>query len=141
MTLRTILAIWVLAWAGAAMADTVVPTRTLRAQTIIAAADLAVRPKSVPGTVSNPTALIGKETRVALYPGRPVRPGDVGPPAIIERNQIVRITYAAAGLRITADARSLSRAGVGDRVRVMNLSSHATLTGTVQSDGTVSVQP
>lgn len=126
--------------AQAAMADTVVPTRTLRAQTIIAAGDLTVRPASVPGTVSDPSTLIGQEARIALYAGRPVRPADVGPPAIIERNQIVRMTYTGGGLRITAEARSLARGGVGDRIRVMNLSSRTTLTGTVQADGTLLVQ-
>jgi len=121
-------------------ADTVVPTQTLRAQTIITAGDLAVRSTSVPGAVSDPNTLVGQETRVALYPGRPIRPGDVGPPAIIERNQIVRMTYIRAGLLITAEARSLGRGGEGDRIRVMNLSSRATLTGTVQADGSLLVQ-
>ena len=141
MIRRTIPALCALLAAGVAAADTVVPTRALRARTVIAAEDLAVRPGTIPGTVGDPAKLIGQETRVALYPGRPVRPGDVGPPAVIERNQIVRITYAAAGLRITADGRSLARGGIGDRIRVMNLTSRATLSGTIQPDGSVSVQP
>lgn len=141
MTLRILLALSVMAGAAAAAADTVVPTRTLRAHTVISRADIEVRPGSTPGTVSDPAALVGQETRVALYPGRPVRPGDVGPPAVIERNQIVRITYAAAGLSIVAEARSLARGGVGDRIRVMNLSSRTTLSGTIQPDGSIAVQP
>ena len=36
---------------------------------------------------------------------------------------------------------TLARAGVGETVRVMNLSSRSTLSGRVQADGTVLVSP
>lgn len=125
--------------ASTAAADTVVPVRTLRAQTILTAADLMVTPATVPGAATDLEQLIGQEARTALYAGRPVRLQDVGPPALVDRNQIITLVYAGNGLQILAEGRSLSRAGIGDRVRVMNMSSRTTVSGTVQADGTVRV--
>lgn len=122
-----------------AMADMVVATRTIRPQTILMASDLAVEAGDFPGTFAHPEALVGQETRVVLYAGRPVLPEDVGPPALIERNQIVTLSYNRAGLSIRMEGRSLARAGIGERVRVMNLQSRATVQGEVGDDGTVRV--
>lgn len=112
--------------AGPAFADSVVATRTIRAHTILTAQDLAVQPVHVLGAFNDPAQLIGMETRAALYAGRPVRPGDVGPPAIIDRNQIIILVYATPGLTISTEARALGRGGIGDRLRVLNMSSRMT---------------
>ncbi len=118
-------------------ADTIVPTRTLRAHTIITSSDLLIRPVDTPGTFASVDALLGQEARVTLYAGRPIRNGDVGPPAVVERNQIVTLQFAVGGLEILVDGRSLGRGGPGDRIRVMNLNSRTTLFGTIKSNGTV----
>ncbi|RKF13044.1 flagella basal body P-ring formation protein FlgA [Roseovarius spongiae] len=122
-----------------AAADTVVAARTIRAQTLIGAQDVAVKKGDVVGAVSDVDTVIGQEARVALYAGRPIRPGDVGPPALVERNQIVALIYAAGGVAIQTEGRSLSRAGPGERVRVMNLASRLTVSGHVLPDGRVQV--
>ena len=128
------------AGAGAPVAaDTVMPVRTLRAQTILTAADLVVSPVDIAGAATRIEDVVGQEARTALYAGRPVRLQDVGPPAVVDRNQIITLIYASSGLQIMAEGRSLSRAGVGDAVRVMNMSSRTTVSGTVQPDGTVRV--
>lgn len=126
--------------AGPAVADSVVATRTIRAHTILTAQDLTVQPVDAIGAFSDPAQLVGMETRAALYAGRPVRPGDIGPPAIIDRNQIIVLVYAATGLTISTEARALGRAGVGDRLRVLNVSSRMTVEGVVRPDGSVLVQ-
>lgn len=120
-------------------AETVVAARTIRPQAIIGAADLAVIEKTVPGALAVAEDALGQEARVVLYAGRPIRPQDIGPPAIIERNQIVTLYYRSGALTIAADARSLGRGGVGDSIRVMNLASRNTVTGYVLADGTVTV--
>lgn len=125
--------------AGAALAETVVPSQTLRANTIISPHDLILRAVDTPGAISDPAAIIGLETRVTLYAGRPIRPGDIGPPALVARNQLVVLRYVSSGLSILVDGRALGRGGEGDRIRVMNLSSRTTLFGTVQPDGTILV--
>lgn len=122
-----------------ARADIVLAANTIRAQSIITAQDLVVKPGDAPGVVADPAALVGQEARIAIYAGRPVRLADVGPPAIVDRNQIVSLIFQANGLSITAEGRSLSRAGAGEYVRVMNMSSRMTVTGLVLPDGRILV--
>jgi len=128
-----------LALAAPAGAETVLAARTLRAQTIVTAADLVVKDVTVAGAARSIDEIVGLETRVALYAGRPVRPGDVGPPAIIERNQIVPLVFDRAGLMIRSEGRSLMRASTGDYIRVMNLESRITVSGRVRADGRIYV--
>lgn len=130
-----------LAQTGVAAAEMLVAARTIRAHSVIMAQDLATQPGDAAGFASSPEQLIGQETRVALYAGRPIRLSDVGPPAVIERNQIVPLVFNHGGLRITTEGRSLSRAGAGDWVRVMNLVSRATVSGRAADDGRVYVSP
>lgn len=122
-----------------ASAETLVAARTLRAQTVLAPGDLTVADGVVPGALTAPDEAIGLETRVAIYQGRPIRPDDLGPPAVIDRNQLVVLSYVAGALTITAEGRALGRGGVGDRIRVMNLASRTTVTGLVAADGSVRV--
>lgn len=120
---------------GPATADTVFAARTIPAQTILGPADLALRDIEMPGAVSDPSELIGKETRTAIYAGRPFRAGDVGQPAIVDRNQMISLIYKTGGLMIATEGRSLSRAAVGETIRVMNLSSRTTVMARLGADG------
>ncbi|WP_299774309.1 flagellar basal body P-ring formation chaperone FlgA [uncultured Tateyamaria sp.] len=120
-------------------ADTVVPTRTLRPGTLITAADLTIRDEVQAGMFEYMADVIGQEARTALYAGRPIPFEAIGPPAVVDRNQIVPLFFNAGGLSIATEGRALERGGVGDRVRVMNLTSRSTLFGFVQEDGSVKV--
>jgi flagella basal body P-ring formation protein FlgA len=120
-------------------ADTLVATRNIRAQTILSASDVSVAGGDIPGSLVFIDEAVGLEARKALYAGRPVMAGDVGPAAIIERNQIIKLIYKTGGLSISADARSLGRGGPGDSLRVMNLTSKSTVSGIVAPDGSVHV--
>ena len=124
--------------AAPAFADVIVPTRTIRAQEIIGPSDLLLKPGDSGGS-SRLSDLIGKEARVALYPGRAVQAHHVGPPTLIERNHIVPLIYLRGGLQIMTEGRALDRAGAGDYLRVMNLGSRATITGRVGEDGRIEV--
>ena len=137
--LRTALILLLTAKPG--LADTLVAANTIRAQAILGPGDVTVLDRDTPGALTDPDDVIGKEARVVLYAGRPIRPGDVGAPALIERNQIVPLVYDHAGLTITAEGRSLARAAAGERVRVMNLSSRTTVSGTLDAAGRVHVGP
>ena len=123
-----------------ALADIVVSTRTIRAKEIISATDLEFKPQQVAGAVSDPALLIGQEARIALYPGRPIRIGDVGSPALVERNDLVVLIFDHQPLSITAEGRALGRGAAGDRIRVMNLSSRTTVTGVIRPDGQIEVK-
>lgn len=130
---RFALGFWVCA--GPGLADIVVAARTIRPQTIIGPDDLAMRDLAVPGAVIDPTVLIGMETRVALYANRPIQPGDVGFPATIERNQLITLIYQNGSLLISTEGRALDRAGPGDMIQVMNLTSRTTVAARIGTDG------
>lgn len=122
------------------VAETVVPTRVIGARDLIGAGDVALDSKEMPGTISDLNLVIGREARVALYPGRPIRAGDIVVPAIVERNDLVTLIYSAGGLRISTEGRVLARGAAGEVVRVMNLSSRQSVMGRVMPDGTVEVR-
>lgn len=125
---------------AAQAAEIAVPVRIIRPTEIIGGADLTLKTADSVGALDDPNALIGQEARVALYPGRPIRPGDVGPPAIVGRNDLVTLVYRRDGLRIATDGRSLGRGAAGDAVRAMNMASRITVTGRIQADGSIEVQ-
>ena len=118
-----------------ASAEIVVPLRTIPPQAVVLAEDLGLDDAVIPGAVTDMGQVVGLEARVALYAGRPISPGDVGPAALIERNTVVPLVFQAGGLVITAEGRALDRAGPGEVVRVMNLSSRTTVTARVGIDG------
>ena len=120
-------------------ADTVVPARTIRPHQIITEMDVTFAAGDLISGFGRLSDVIGQEARVALYVGRPILVGDIGPPALIDRNQIVALRYASGGISISTEGRALERGAVGDRIRVMNLGSRATLFGQILEDGTVKV--
>lgn len=126
--------------AAPALADVVVPTRTIRPHSLIMPEDVTVKPVTVSGAIGDPAQVIGMEARVALYPGRPMQPEDVRPPALVERNAIVTLRFSQGGLVIATEGRALGRAAVGETVRVMNLGSRNTVSGRVMDDGSVEVR-
>ncbi len=123
--------------AAPATAEIIVPNRTIRPGEIISSHDLIEKEGDVPGAAISVRDLAGLEARVALYPGRPVPLSHVGPPAIVDRNQLVMLVYRSDGLRIIAEGRALGRGARGDFIRVMNLASRSTVTGRVAANGTI----
>lgn len=127
---------------GAALAESVVATRTLRANALIGPADVALAERAAPpGAASSPDEVVGLEARVTLYAGRPIPLSALGPPALVERNQVVTLVFQRGGLEIRAEGRALGRGGEGDTIRIMNLASRNTVTGWVAGDGQVHVTP
>ncbi len=120
-------------------ADTVVATRTLRAQTLIGPEDVALIGGELPGGLIALSEAIGQETRTAIFAGRAIRVDDVGPPAVVERNQIVPLLYRRGALSISVEGRALGRGGVGDVLRVINIASRNVVTAWVGADGTLIV--
>lgn len=125
----------------ASLAEFIVAKRTIRSHAILSSGDFELRSGDMSNAVDHPTAISGLESRRVLYKGRPVMLSDVGPAAIIQRNQIVTLVFANGPLFIAAEGRSLGRAGVGDILRVLNLGSRTTVSGTVDQAGQVVVGP
>ena len=137
--IRALVFILASALATSVLAETVVPTRTIRAASIITDIDVGLVAGEMDNAFDSVGDVIGQEARTTLYAGRPILVDDIGPPALVARNQIVPLKFETGGLLISTDGRALERGGVGDRVRVMNLTSRSTLFGLVQPDGSVQV--
>ena len=123
-----------------AVAEVIVPLRTIRAKEIIRAEDLVQKPADISGAFSDPLEVVGKEARIALYAGRPIKPGDVGPPAVISRNDLITLVFSRGALRISTEGRALARGSVGETIKAMNMVSRTTVLGVVMSNGSIEVQ-
>lgn len=121
-------------------AETVVAARTIRSQAILTEGDLKLAPGATPGAIATISEALGKETRVVLYAGRPVMPNQIGRPALIERNAMISLVYVTPVMRISTEGRSLGRAGYGEPVRVLNISSRTTVTAIVSGPSEATVQ-
>ena len=121
--------------------ETVIAAGTIRGSTMIGPADVAVIDGATPGALSDMADAVGMEARINLYPGRPIRPGDLRPPAIVERNEIVSLRYNYGGLLVMTEGRALDRAAEGEALRVINLASRQTVTATASGPGLVTVGP
>ena len=125
-----------LAWAE----GTLVASHSITARSVIGPTDVRLAKPAVPGALDDPTLAIGKEARVTLYAGRPIRAGDLQAPAVVERNDLVRLSYSHGPLWIVTEARALDRGAAGERIQVMNLDSRAVISGVVEGPGKVVVR-
>lgn len=125
--------------AGPVSAESLVATRTIRAKSLVAPEDVTLVSAGLPGALSDPGQAVGLEARVSIYAGKPVRPGDLGPPTLVDRNQLVTLVYVSGGLAISTEGRALARGAEGDVIRVMNLGSRTTVTGRIGPDGAIYV--
>lgn len=123
----------------AACAEVLQASRTLRAQTLIQPEDVMLVAGDRTGAALSAEDVIGRETRVTIYAGRPIRPDDIGPAAAVERNQVVPLIYRNGPLVITDEGRALTRAGVGETIRAMNITSRVIVSASVGADGTLTV--
>lgn len=124
-----------------ALADSLIAARTIRAQSALTAEDVTGVAMDIPGALHDPATAIGQEARVVIYAGKPILAQDIGPSAVIERNQIIPLSYSAGNLSILTEGRALDRGAVGDVIEVMNLASRSKVTGQIGPDGVVRVGP
>lgn len=127
--------------ASPAFGDSVIATRTVRAQAALTADDVTLVSMEIPGALTALDAAIGHEARTVIYPGQPISAEDLKSQAVVDRNQIIPLSYTADGLTILTEGRALARGGVGDVIEVMNLSSRNKVLGHIGPDGVVRVGP
>lgn len=123
-----------------AFGESLVATRVIPAQSVLTPEDVTLVAAQIPGALADPGQAVGQAAQRAIYPGRPIRQADLGPPVLVGRNQTVVLRYAAGGLQITAEGRALDRGGAGDVIRVMSRSSKAVLSARIGPDGTLTVE-
>ncbi|MFM2042805.1 MAG: putative flagella basal body P-ring formation protein FlgA [Pseudomonadota bacterium] len=127
------------AWTEMAVA---VPVRRLAPGEIITPADLttvAIRTDALSArALTGADALVGRQVRRVLAPGRPVPDGYVATPVVVARNKPVTVEFRSGALLLTARGRALEDGGVGDLIRIQNLDSNRTVTAVVTGPGVVS---
>jgi flagella basal body P-ring formation protein FlgA len=121
------------AWAGGLGA-----AHTLPAGSVITAGDLRVIDTDRPG-LTDPSAAIGMQTRITIYEGRPLHANMLQAPRLVDRNQIVRLSFLRGGLRIDTEGRAMDDGAAGDLIRVMNIGSRSTVSAQVMPDGSLAV--
>ena len=121
-----------------AAAETAVAARAIPARQIIAEGDIDAVSSDIAGSASIAEAL-GRETRVTIHKGQPVLLANLAWPALVERNQTVRLLLATGGLTIEAEGRALARGAAGDTIRILNAGSRSVVTGRIRPDGTVEI--
>lgn len=120
----------------AATAD-VVAARTLRVGLSLKATDLRVTGDTAEDAKK---AFIGLETRRIVYTGMALSADTVGPPTVVQRNDVVEVRYAFGGLGLRTMARSLAAGGIGDRIDVLNLDTRIKISATVVGPSAVEVR-
>lgn len=122
-------------------AETLVATRLIRAAQVLGPEDVTASDLRIAGAATDAAQVVGLEARVAIYPGRPVRLSELGPAAVVERNDLVSLVFRRGSLTIVTEGRALDRGAIGASVQVMNLSSRQSVQGVVQHGGLVDVTP
>ncbi len=122
-----------------APAQEVLATHTLRVGTVLEEGDLKVPGGDDAGGRELIAALVGLETRRAIYTGRPVVAADLGPPTLVRRNAVVVMLYSDRGLGIRTEGRALESGGAGEAVRVLNLTSRRSVLAIVTGENQVEV--
>jgi len=121
------------------VAQQVLATHTLRVGTVLVEGDLKAPGGDDARRRELIAALVGLETRRAIYAGRPVVAADLGPPTLVRRNAVVVMLYSDRGLGIRTEGRALESGGAGEVVRVLNLTSRRSLLATVTGENQVEV--
>lgn len=120
------------------LGEGVYAARTLPSGTILQDEDISLDRDDLSEEVLR--SMLGQQTRVTIYEGRPISAAHLTAPHIVTRNQIVVLAYETALMRIETEGRALEAGQEGQIIRVMNLTSRTTVSGRVTSDGTVIVQ-
>lgn len=91
-------------------------------------------------TVLSEDELIGMTPRRMVLDGKPILTGELEPPRVISRGDIITMIFREGPLKLTAKARALEHGTKGDIIRVVNINSNKTIDALVRGDKEVEVQ-
>ena len=89
--------------------------------------------------VEDRSSILGKVARLTLLPGHAIPYAGVSNRKLVANGGEVKLVYAEGGLLIVTSGEALQDGSIGDVVRVRNSDSGVTVSGAVQSDGSVKV--
>jgi flagella basal body P-ring formation protein FlgA len=111
---------------------------------VIGPDDVRVEPRDVSqlpsGHFSDPAQVLGQRLTRAVAAGQPLPRLAVATPVVVKRGQRVSIIAATGGVEVRMAGTALADGGVGDTIRVRNLSSAREVEGVVDSGGQVRVR-
>lgn len=126
-----------------ATVEVVVMAHAVDRGTIIKDADIEIerRPRAEVGreALTNRDRVIGFAARDNLQAGRALRGGDLMRPEIVQRNQMVTLTFAMPGISLTVRGKATEGGAEGDVISVLNEQSKRVLQGVVVGPGRVAV--
>lgn len=126
----------------------VVANRPIRKGDIIEVEDLRLQSLPANSTTSTDVVyfnefkdVLGKQLRRSISTGQAIREEDVGPPVVVEKNQLVQIKVIMGGIEVETAGRAITEGAVGDLVQVetINLKERKKLTAQVLDTNSVQV--
>jgi flagella basal body P-ring formation protein FlgA len=121
-----------------ATAEELLASKIIRAGSVLSATDL-VTPNNHEA-LRRAVDIIGMETTRTLYKGQAIDTVTLRTPTLIKRNAIVQMEYIKGPMTISSEGRALDKGGLGDRVRVMNLTSKRIVTVVITGIDSVKAQ-
>ncbi|HEY1838325.1 MAG: flagellar basal body P-ring formation chaperone FlgA [Rhizomicrobium sp.] len=119
----------------------VVPARDIARGETIVDSDLTFQTiaadRMPPSVATSLTDLEGKQTRLYLRAGQPVRLDEVRMPVLVTKGSTVTMIFDAPGIALTVTGKAMTEGGMGESVTVLNPISYRQVTGTVTGAGTV----
>jgi len=85
--------------------------------------------------------IVGMQLRRPVAAGQPLRLADLTRPPLVQRGATVRVEMSSAGLSVSGQLVALDAGAEGERIRVQNINSHASLFAEVVGPGQVRVTP
>lgn len=96
--------------------------------------------RSPDGIFTDPADVVGRRTKAALGEGKPVLLRQLEPVWLIAKGNPVVLVAKAGGLAVSAPAEALEDGGMGDVIRVLNLSSQREIKAVVTGKNFVTAQ-
>jgi len=128
----------------ATLDQVVISTRALARGQLVGKDDLTITEQDTArlhkGYFTDASRLIGQRAKRAISGGRVITPAMLAQNQVVRRGGQVEILAQGGGLAVRMRGKALGNAGVGERIRVKNLSSGREVTGTVVEAGVVLVQ-
>lgn len=117
--------------------------RSVEKGAVLGLDDLTLAPagaRTPDGIFTDPADVVGRRTRATLGEGKPVLLRQLEPVWLVARGNPVVLMAAAGGLAVSAPAEALEDGGMGDVIRVTNLSSGREVKAVVTGRNTVAAQ-
>ena len=119
----------------------VVPARDVPRGETLADSDLTYQTiaadKMPPSVATSMNDLAGKETRLYLRAGQPVRLDEVRMPILVTKGSTVTMSFDAPGITLTVTGKAMTEGGLGESVTILNPVSYRQVTGVVTGAGAV----